>query len=249
MGNWLKNLRLWLFVATFISCAFAATFYAGQFDIRNPLSITYGLPFASALLFILLSHELGHYFACRWWGIKATGPLFFPLPISPLGTLGAMITMDAKMIPDRKVLFDIGAAGPWAGIIATISLLFPSWRDFLPKHFADQISFAIGVGVFLTLANLMPFGQLDGGHVLYAAAGVNYQRVKWVVMILAAAFILLSQQVIKINLILFFVFIGGVNHCPTNDDLEDLGAKRKFLVAMTMLLYISLVAVVGSVSH
>ena len=246
MGNWLKNLRLWLFAATFVSCAFAATFYAGRFDIYNPLSITYGLPFASALLFILLSHELGHYFACRWWGIKTTGPLFIPLPISPLGTLGAMIKMKAKTIPNRKALFDIGVAGPWGGIIATMALLFPSWEDFLAKHSVDQISFAITVGVFLTLANLLPFGQLDGGHILYAAAGIHYQRVKWAVMILATVFMLLSQQIIKLNLISFFVFIGGVNHLPTNDDLEDLGAKRKFFVALTVLLFVSLAAAISS---
>ncbi len=247
MGKWLRNLRFWLFVATFISCAFAATWYAGQLDIYNPLSITYGLPFSFALLFILLSHELGHYFVCKWWRVEATGPMFIPLPVSPLGTLGAIITM--KSIPNRKALFDIGVAGPWAGIIATIALLFPSWGDFLPKHSVDQISFAIVVGVLLTLVNLMPFGQLDGGHVLYAAAGAHYQRIKWVIMILATTFMLLSQKIIDPAIVLLFIFLGGWHHFPTTTDAEGLGAKRKFLVALTVLLYISLTAVISLMSN
>ncbi|OGD30021.1 hypothetical protein A2833_02865 [Candidatus Azambacteria bacterium RIFCSPHIGHO2_01_FULL_44_55] len=249
MGNWLRNLRFWLFVATFISCAFAATWYAGQFDIYNPLSIKYGLPFAFALMFILLSHELGHYFAAKWWGVEATGPMFIPLPIIPLGTLGAMITMNAKTIPNRKALFDIGVAGPWAGTIATIALLFPRWGDYLTQHSVDQISFAIVIGVLLTLANLMPFGQLDGGHVLYAATGAHYQRVKWVIMILAATFILVSQKIIGPATVLIFIFFGGINHWPTNDDMEDLDAKRKFLVALTVLLFVSLTVIISLISH
>lgn len=84
---------------------------SGNFD---PLAK--GLLFTFTLLTILGAHELGHYFACRYYGIRATLPFFIPAPpaITLFGTFGAVIKIKAP-IRSRRALFDIGIAGPLAG--------------------------------------------------------------------------------------------------------------------------------------
>lgn len=83
-----------------------------------------GWPFALAMLGILFTHEMGHYLMCRYYKVPATLPYFIPAPgLSPLGTLGAFIMM--RGIPkNKRVLFDVGVAGPLAGLIVTIPVLF-----------------------------------------------------------------------------------------------------------------------------
>lgn len=75
-----------------------------------------GMLFSFTLLTILGAHELGHYFACRYYGIRATLPFFIPAPpaVTLLGTFGAVIKIKAP-IRSRRALFDIGIAGPLAG--------------------------------------------------------------------------------------------------------------------------------------
>ena len=97
----------------------------------SPFSLTFllrylwtGWPFALSMLGILLAHEMGHYIACRYYKVPATLPYFLPAPfISPLGTLGAFIIM--RGIPkNKRVLFDVGVAGPLAGLVVAIPVLF-----------------------------------------------------------------------------------------------------------------------------
>src|SRR5688572_14326382 len=82
-----------------------------------------GLKFSVSLLFILISHEMGHYVACRIYGVDATLPYFVPTPpmIGPAGTFGAFIKIMSPM-PSRRAVFDIGVAGPIAGFIALIPI-------------------------------------------------------------------------------------------------------------------------------
>ncbi|MDZ4853084.1 MAG: site-2 protease family protein [Pirellulaceae bacterium] len=80
-----------------------------------------GLIFSASLLAILMAHELGHYFMMRWYGIRSSFPIFIPFPISPFGTCGALIVMDPSRA-DRKQIFDIGIAGPLAGLLVAIPL-------------------------------------------------------------------------------------------------------------------------------
>jgi membrane-associated protease RseP (regulator of RpoE activity) len=86
-------------------------------------SLLGGWPFAASLLGILLAHEFGHYFMSRHHKTPATLPYFIPLPFSPLGTMGAAIIMRATP-KNKRVLFDIGVAGPLAGIVVAIPVLF-----------------------------------------------------------------------------------------------------------------------------
>lgn len=86
-------------------------------------SILTGWPFALSLLGILLAHEFGHYLMSRYHKTPATLPYFIPLPFSPLGTLGAAIVMQGTP-KNTRTLFDIGVAGPLAGLVVAIPVLW-----------------------------------------------------------------------------------------------------------------------------
>ena len=102
-----------------------------------------GWPFAVSMMGILFAHEMGHYLMCRYYNVPATLPYFIPAPLlSPLGTLGAFITM--RGIPkNKRVLFDVGVAGPLAGVVIAIPVLFiglslshlgADWTGRTPAH-------------------------------------------------------------------------------------------------------------------
>jgi membrane-associated protease RseP (regulator of RpoE activity) len=162
-----------------------------------------GWAFSLTLLGILLIHEFGHYFACRWHGIRSTLPWVLPAPTLS-GTAGAVIQIRSR-IPNRNALMDVGIFGPLAGYIAsaaataggfalsytsrvdapaaivsfgreplTIRLLhalMARWDPTIPAfdHIAPHPVLIAGwIGLFITSLNLIPGGQLDGGHILYA---------------------------------------------------------------------------------
>ncbi len=167
----------------------------------RPLLLFDGLAFSITLMTILLAHELGHYFACRYYGIDASLPYFLPFP-SPIGTLGAFIRIRSP-IYTRQALFDVGIAGPLAGFAVLVPALvigigeskvihgiaergdlifgvpaiqrFFEWIIFPHVRSADillhPIARAAWVGILATALNLLPIGQLDGGHILYAFTG------------------------------------------------------------------------------
>lgn len=167
-----------------------------------------GLPFSLTLMTILTAHELGHYFACLYYGLDATLPYFLPIPMPMTGTMGAFIRIRSA-IYNRRVLFDVGVAGPLAGFIFLIpalgvglafSKVIPGINNLGAIHFgapplqwlAQKLIFpgvpaadiylhpiarAAWVGMFATALNLLPVGQLDGGHVVYALFG-RFQ--KWI---------------------------------------------------------------------
>jgi membrane-associated protease RseP (regulator of RpoE activity) len=108
----------------------------------HPASAAPGLPYALCVLLILGSHEMGHYLACRRYRVPCTLPFFIPVPLA-FGTFGALIRIRGA-IPDRRVLFDIGIAGPLAGFVPTVAVL------------------AYG----LTRARVLPGAEPDGGGAL-----------------------------------------------------------------------------------
>ena len=91
--------------------------------LRSPASFASGLPFSLTLLTILMAHEMGHYLACVWYGVDATLPFFLPSPVPGTGTFGAFIRIRSH-IPTKRVLFDIGVAGPLAGFVFLAPALF-----------------------------------------------------------------------------------------------------------------------------
>jgi membrane-associated protease RseP (regulator of RpoE activity) len=171
----------------------------------RPLLLLDGLAFSTTLMTILLAHELGHYFACRYYGIDASLPYFLPFP-SPIGTLGAFIRIRSP-IYTRQALFDVGIAGPLAGFVVLLPaliigianskvvpgigersdltfgvpaiqralewLLFPGVRS--SDILLHPIARAAWVGILATALNLLPIGQLDGGHILYSFTGRKHK--------------------------------------------------------------------------
>jgi len=118
-----------------------------------------GWPFALSLLSILLAHEFGHYFMSRYHKTPATLPYFIPFPLSPLGTMGAAILM--RGIPkNKRVLFDIGVAGPLGGLVVAIPVLFLglSMSTTTPL-LASPNGFLEGNSLFYLIAKYLSFGQ------------------------------------------------------------------------------------------
>lgn len=179
---------------------------------QHPALCAQGLAFSGALLAILLIHEFGHYFACRWHRIQATLPWVLPAPTLS-GTMGAIIRIRSR-IPSRNALMDVGIYGPLTGYIAsciavlagfvlsrplapdapgpmvqfggepfTIRMLHAvaaHWRPGLPSFTQlapHPILIAGWIGLFITSLNLVPGGQLDGGHILYAISPRVHQMV------------------------------------------------------------------------
>jgi len=168
----------------------------------NPQLLVNGFAFSASLLAILFSHEMGHYLACRYYGVDATLPYFLPAPpFFIAGTFGAFIKIRSQ-IPTRRALFDIGLAGPLAGFIVAIPISLIGLATIGPPlhqasssgiYFNDPLLFrllarllgvrlettspinpyymAAWIGLLVTSLNLMPVGQLDGGHGTFAVFG------------------------------------------------------------------------------
>jgi membrane-associated protease RseP (regulator of RpoE activity) len=225
-----------------------------------------GLELAVALLAILVSHEMGHYVACRIYRVDATLPFFIPAlwlplgglgfwaPIPFMGTFGAVIQIKERF-PDRKALFDIGIAGPLAGFAVCLPVLYLGLRQAHPVPddpslgltFAEPLAFrlaeslftrptpagmtlAIGplglaawFGLLVTALNLMPVGQLDGGHVLYALFRGHARRLSRLAWWACLALVLVSPSWIIWTVFLFFL---GRDHPATVDDGTPLGGAR-----------------------
>jgi membrane-associated protease RseP (regulator of RpoE activity) len=122
---------LFLFVATCCS-----TFVAGLYDFQ---SFTGAVQFSLAVMTILVCHEAGHFVQAMRYGVPASLPFFIPMPLPPIGTMGAVIAMSART-PNRRALFDIGISGPLAGLVPT--LIFSYWGMHVPAYDASIRLFA-----------------------------------------------------------------------------------------------------------
>jgi len=259
-------LNLTLFLLTCVS-----TFFQG-YSTSPTDSIADGFWYSSGIITILLFHEMGHYLMCRRHGVHATLPFFIPFPIlSPFGTMGAVIRMDSRM-PDRRALFDIGVAGPLAGLAVAIpaiyfgvqmsevhaivdtgesmtlgeSLLF-KWLSFLalgpvPEGqdiFLHPLAYAGWAGLFVTALNLLPVGQLDGGHILYALLG---ERSVLIGRVALALFALMGIVVFPFfpgwfPFILLMIWFG-YRHPPPTDHFTPLDSKRRMLAYFAFVIFI-----------
>lgn len=235
--------------------------------------LSYGLSFSLSLLFILTSHEMGHYIACRIYKVDATLPYFIPMPpmIGPAGTFGAFIKI-VSPFPSRRSVFDIGVAGPIAGFIAMLpiavlgvamakqgppirpeagSIIFsePLLLQLIAVPFGIDLSFVYGnpflyaawIGALVTALNLIPSGQLDGGHVIYAVFG---ERVHWwtgrIAFVLMASFSVIGLVYFNSpSGFLIAILLGimmRIRH-PEPWDNTPLDAKRIIIAIMTLLIF------------
>jgi membrane-associated protease RseP (regulator of RpoE activity) len=226
-----------------------------------------GLPFAGTLLFILGVHEMGHYVAARLHGVQVTLPYFIPVPFLGLGTFGAFIQMKSP-VENRKALFDVGVAGPLAGFVVALplmiigllqsqivlrsrfamfgsSLLLRALAAVFVPHAANQaialspMAIAAWFGLLVTAINLLPMGQLDGGHVTYAALGRLAQPVA---MVTFAALVVLGLTVWNGWLIwALFALITGLQHPQPLNDITPLDWGRRLVGLFTLGLFILLI--------
>jgi len=242
-----------------------------NFALINPNILVQGITFSGTLLIILLAHEMGHYIACRRYGVSATLPFFIPAP--PLflaGTFGAFIKIRTP-IPTRRALFDIGLAGPLAGFIALLPIAVIGVLNMGPPQaatgneifFNDPLLFrllgrvvgvhldrysptnpcymAAWIGLLVTSLNLMPVGQLDGGHGVFALFGSRAHQ--WIGRV---AFVSMATLAILgwfwhgspsgfLYTVLLAVMLG-VKH-PQPPVMEPLGQKRIWIAILTLIVF------------
>lgn len=237
-------------------------------------ALKYGLSFSGSLLFILISHEMGHYVVARIHKVETTLPYFIPTPpLVGAGTLGAFIKI-LSPLPSRKATFDIGVAGPIAGFIALIpvaligtynmqvitpeeaakyssSLYFSdpllmrgaAWLAGidLSLALANPFYMAAWIGLLVTSLNLIPSGQLDGGHALYAVFGAKIHSLTGVVAFVVMSvitglgwFIYNSPSGLLFTVILAVMM--KIRHPQPLDD-TPLDFKRKIVAFLTLVIF------------
>lgn len=227
-------------------------------------SCALGCRYSIPLMIILLCHEMGHYLQAVRYRVPASFPFFIPLPLPPLGTMGAVI-LQGKGVADRKQMFDIAVTGPIAGLIATMPILIYGVYEsgYVPTAWTRGYEFgqplmvqwlieaihgskppgtsfywngyatAGWVGIFITAMNLLPIGQLDGGHILYTLVGRMAHWVAWG-LILTAVVIMIRTGLFSYVLLLILLTITGPRHPPTANDAMPLGLARHVIGWVTL---------------
>ena len=300
-----KLINLILFILTVFSVLFAGVYsnYLGPYVLDLDLiwpnlleAIKLGLAFTVSLLAILLAHEFGHYLAARYHKTIVTLPYFIPFPLSPFGTMGAFIQL--KEPPkNKRILLDIGIAGPLAGLVIAIPVLFiglslsevdrlpelmnqPIWMEgnsilyllakfivfgqWLPspggfgalnpliywvRYFftglphpsggidvlLHPVAWAGWAGLLVTALNLIPAGQLDGGHILYALFG---KKSRMVLPFVLVALIALGTVWSGWWLWALLIFLLGRVHAEPLDQITPLDPNRKVLAVFGLLVFI-----------
>jgi len=234
-----------------------------------------GLSFSIPLLFILISHEMGHYIACRIYRVDCSLPYFIPTPpmIGPAGTFGAFIRIRSR-IPSRRAVFDIGVAGPIAGFIAlipiavigisimgmqppstvippdTIVFADPLLMKAIGTLFGKDVSLGIGnsfyfaawMGMLVTALNLIPSGQLDGGHAIYAALGERIHSWTGKIAFGAMAAISIIGMIVyhSPSGFLIAILLGIMMRVPHPQPWDDtpLDMKRKVIAVATLIIFV-----------
>jgi Zn-dependent protease len=299
-------INLIFFILTGLSVIFAGTLFEYTGPISSDLQVilphvlpalTRGAYFAISLLAILLAHEFGHYLAARFHHSAVTLPYFIPFPLSPFGTMGAFIQL--KEPPrNKRILLDIGLAGPLAGLVVAIPVLLlglylsdlgqlprsvpagqalplegnsifylvtkylvfnrwlPApvsyngvnpliyWIQYIftgrPAPFGGQdvllhpVAWAGWSGLLVTSLNLIPAGQLDGGHALYVLLG---RRARAILPIVLFALVALGFVWPGWWLWAAIVFFLGRVFAEPLDQITPLDAKRKLIAAGGLLLF------------
>lgn len=255
-GNVLINMIL--LIMTFLT-----TFAAGYFWIFNESALHAGL-FSSAIMLMLGAHELGHKIAAWRNGVESTLPYFIPAP-TMLGTLGAVISVKSP-IPTKEGLIEMGAAGPIFGFLVALPLTFIGlmlsnpdpygiYFGFTPVIFIvlqllsfgyvpaginlNPLAFAGWVLMFVTMFNLLPAGQLDGGHI--ARGLINQQR--HYVLTRTLGFTLLISGIFfpELPLWLFgflIILIFRGHHTGALDDVSKLSKRQKTLAAAAFIVFL-----------
>jgi membrane-associated protease RseP (regulator of RpoE activity) len=275
-------LNIALFLLTLLTTTTAGAYMNGEdISFLHPIAalgaLSSGLSFSIPLMLILFAHEMGHYLTSRYHSVDTSLPYFIPAPPSLfiIGTFGAFIRM-REAARTRRVMFDIGAAGPWAGVLLAIpaviiglylsdvtpldksagglelgnSLLFLGLSHIVlgvdPSTVnvnLNPIAFAGWLGLFVTTLNLLPVGQLDGGHVIYALFPRHHRTI-------SVLFVVSCVLMVLVPLALGLTFWGGwllwavlsialgLGHPSTVDRNTPLNPRRALAAWATVALFI-----------
>lgn len=218
-----------------------------------------GLIYMLCVMLILLMHEMGHFIATLIYRVPASYPFFLPFPANPIGTLGAVIGMQGALA-DRKQIFDIGIAGPLAGLVVAVPIAYfgvsqldlttqpyggfgfrlPLLLDWFAKAtevpgyetgdvvWMSQLNplFVAGwVGMLITGLNMMPIGQLDGGHITYTLFGKKAHWIAQATIVFAISYMVYHNNFMLILMVVLLLLMGP-NHPPTRDDKVAIGPFR-----------------------
>ncbi len=264
-----------LFILTVLSLLYTGAGIAlGEAVLDDPnrqlVEMWRGWPYALSLILILGAHELGHYFAARHHRVPVTLPYFIPLPFGFFGTLGAFIQLRAPM-RNRKVLLDVGAAGPLAGMVFAVPILLIGLATarvgFLPTDqpyilegnsilyamakvvtfgrmlpdghmdvFMNQLAQAGWTGLFVTGLNLIPIGQLDGGHVLFTLLGER-ARALYLPVLLIMGVLAVTVSDAWFLWVLLLLFFGRTYATPL-DMLTPLDRRRQLIAVLALVIFI-----------
>ncbi len=271
-----KPQRWWINLILFI-LTIGSTLFVGATQSSAPISnstgdilrwLLSGWPFSVSMLLILGAHELGHYFAARYHGVDASLPFFIPFP-TIIGTMGAVI-VQREPAKNRRVLLDVGAAGPLFGLIFAIPIVFiglatsptgplPSgsymlegnsmlyalakivtFGEFLPSAAGidvsvNQVAWAGWAGLLVTAINLMPVGQLDGGHMAYVLFGSKARNFLWPTIIILALVSTFFGGGWWLWMALLFFF--GRHHAVPLDDVTPLDPRRRGIAILCLMLF------------
>jgi len=257
-----------LAIATIFTTMVVGSLLFGADPVTSPSDVLKGLPFTIAIMTVLGAHEAGHYIVAKKHGMRTSLPYFIPFP-NMIGTMGAVIKHKGP-IPNRKALFDVGISGPLIGLIVSvivtvigllqppiahapeglsielgIPLMFELINRIIPNGnviMMHPIAFAGWVGMLVTSLNLIPAGQLDGGHVLRAMMGEKAKDVSRVMpFILVSLGFYVTYYLQKDGFIwvlwgLFLSFFAAAGHPKPLDDDVPLGKGRMALGIITFIL-------------
>jgi len=265
-----RTINLLLFVATILSTLFVGASYVAE-STEELFMIWRGWPFSLSIMLILGAHEMGHYFAARYHNVPVTLPYFIPMPVpGSFGTFGAFIQLKAP-VKNKRALLDVGAAGPWAGLLFAIPILFLGlatsevlplpvatayqmegnsilyaamklivFGRFLPAGGMDvhlnQVAWAGWVGLLVTSLNLIPLGQLDGGHVAYVLLGEWAKLLFWPIIIALGLLVILTGTLTWILWIALLFFLGRRYAVPL-DEVTPLDPRRRIIAILTLALF------------
>lgn len=258
-----------------------------------------GIAFTVSILAILVAHEFGHYLAGRYHRTHVTLPYFIPFPFSTFGTMGAFIQL--KEPPkNKRILLDIGIAGPLAGLVVAIPVLLiglglseishipaslasgqgvvqiegnsilyllskylvfgqllpapstygsmPIWQYWVQYFFTGRpfplggtdvflhpVAWAGWAGLLVTALNLIPAGQLDGGHVIYVLLG---RRATTLLPFILGGLILLGMVWPGWWLWALLIFLLGRLHAEPLDQITPLNPTRRWIAILGLVIFI-----------
>jgi len=231
---------------------------------RHPAQFFSGLPFSLTLFAILLAHEFGHYLACLYYRVDASLPYFLPAPtligtfgafirirtaiyskraLFDIGVAGPLAGF-IFLLPALGIGLAFSKAIPGFGVQGTFHfgisqlewlldrLIFPGAKP--ADIFLHPVARAAWVGIAATALNLLPIGQLDGGHILYAIAGESHRRISLFEIAALVPLVWMWWPWWAFAVLLFWL---GRKH-PSIYDPKDVGAGRRHLGWIALVIFL-----------